>query len=210
MKIRKYVTGITGLVFVIIGISASPPDYKGKPWNGELQYIPGKIIAAFYDEGGEGIAFHNPAAKNNGSEGIGLARNGKYEIGISSTRLGLDKFKDGTDLPADKYYVGWIVPEEWLNYSVDVKTAGTYQINMLLSTAKEATEISLSVDGVDKTGAIILEITGHVHTWLMCTNIAEIKLEKGRQVITLKFLKQGHMNIQYLEFVLKVSEKVKL
>jgi hypothetical protein len=209
MKTRKYIIAIICLVFVIIDIAATPPDYKGKPWNGELQYIPGKIIAAFYDEGGEGIAFHNPATKNNGSEGIGLARNGRYEVGISSTRLGLDKFKDGTDVAADKYYVGWIVPEEWLNYSVDVKASGTYQINMLFSTAKEATEISLSADGVDKTGAISLETTGHVHIWLMCTNIAEIKLEKGRHVLTLKFLKQGYMNLQYLEFIPKVSGKFK-
>jgi hypothetical protein len=205
MKIRTYIIGIVGLALVISLSVAFVPDFKGKPWNGAMQIIPGKITAAFYDEGGEWVAFHNPATKNNGSEGIGLARNGRYEVGISITRPGLDKFMDGTALPFDKYYVGWIVPEEWLNYSVDVKTAGTYQINLLATSAKDAAEISLSINGVDKTGAIIMETTGHVHTWRLFSNIAEIKMEKGPQVLTLKFIKEGFMNVQYLEFVSKAT-----
>jgi hypothetical protein len=203
MKTKTCILGIVSLVFVICGSSAILPDYRGKPWSGKRQIIPGKIIAAFYDEGGESIAFHNPAAKNNGSEGIGLARNGKYEVGISITRPGLDKFTDGTTMPFDKYYVGWIVPGEWLNYSVDVKTEGIYQINLLATSARNEASISLSVNGVDKTGPITIETTGHVHTWRLFSRITEIKLDEGPQLITLKFIKEGYMNIQYLEFISK-------
>ena len=203
MKERRLIAIIVGLALVHSISAAQQIDIKSKPWKGERQIIPGKITAAFYDEGGEGVAFHNPAAKNNGSEGIGLARDGRYEVGISVTRPGIDKFLDGTALPFDKYYVGWIVPDEWLNYSVDVKTAGTYQINMLSSVARDSTEISLSVDGADKTGTIILETTGHVHTWRMFADIAELELEEGPHVLTLKFLRKGFMNVQYLEFVSK-------
>ena len=203
MKARRFIVVIVGLALVHSIGAAQQIDVKSKPWKGERQIIPGKITAAFYDEGGEGVAFHNPAPKNNGSEGIGLARDGRYEVGISVTRPGIDKFLDGTALPPDKYYVGWIVPDEWLNYSVDVKTAGTYQINMLSSVARDSTEISLSVDGADKTGTIILETTGHVHTWRMFTDIAELELEEGLHVLTLKFGRQGFMNVQYLEFISK-------
>ena len=203
MKARRFIVVIVGLALIHSIVAAQQIDVKSKPWKGERQIIPGKITAAFYDEGGEGVAFHNPAPKNNGSEGIGLARDGRYEVGISVTRPGIDKFLDGTALPPDKYYVGWIVPDEWLNYSVDVKTAGTYQINMLSSVARDSTEISLSVDGADKTGTIILETTGHVHTWRMFTDIAELELEEGLHVLTLKFGRQGFMNVQYLEFISK-------
>ena len=201
MKERRLIAIIVGLALVHSISAAQQIDIKSKPWKGERQSIPGKITAAFYDEGGEGVAFHNPAAKNNGSEGIGLARDGKYEVGISVTKPGIDKFLDGTALPYDKYYVGWIVPDEWLNYSVDVKTAGKYQINMLSSVARDSTEISLSVDGAEKTGTIILETTGHVHTWRTFTNIAELELEEGPHVLTMKFVRTGFMNVQYLEFV---------
>lgn len=208
MKTRTYISNIVGLALVISISAALPQDIKSRPWNGERQIIPGKITAALYDEGGEGVAFHNPAAKNNGSEGIGLARNGRYEVGISITRPGIDKFTDGTALPFDKYYVGWIVPGEWLNYCVEVTTTGTYQINLLASSARAEAAISLSVNGVEKTGTIFLETTGHVHTWRLFTNIAEIELEKGPHVLTLKFVKEGLMNVQYLEFVPKATAAI--
>ena len=201
--------GSIGLALVISSHAASPPDLKTKPWKGERQTIPGKITAAFYDEGGEGVAFHDTDAKNNGSGSLNRGPEEKDNfrkdeaVDISYTKPAFDKFTDGTALEADKYYVGWIAPEEWVNYSVDVKTAGTYQINLLSTAAKEAAEISLSVDGVDSTGAIVLKTTGHVHTWRMNTNLAEIKLAKGPHVLTLKFAKEGLMNVQYLEFVPK-------
>jgi hypothetical protein len=200
---RSFITGMITLCLIFLTSAALQPDRQSKPWNGKKQVIPGKIIAAFFDEGGEGIAFHNPAAKNNGSEGIGLARNGRYEVGISTTKPGLDKYKDGTPVPYDKYYIGWTVPGEWLNYSVDVQNAGTYLINMLASSARNDAAISLLVNGEDVVGEIVLETTGHVHTWQLYANLAEIKLEKGPQILTLKFLKQGLMNVQYLEFVQK-------
>jgi len=201
MKARRFIVVIVGLALVHSISAAQQIDILSKPWKGERQIVPGRITAAFYDEGGEGIAFHNPAGKNNGSEGIGLARDGRYEVGISVTKPGIDKFLDGTSLPFDKYYVGWIVPGEWLNYSVDVKTTGTYQVNMLSSVARDSTAISLSVDGADKTGTIFLKTTGHVHTWRMCINIAELELEEGPHLLTLKFLRTGFMNVQYLEIV---------
>ena len=203
MKVKKIIIGICLLFFVISNCMALSPESKSKPWNGTRQVIPGKIVAAFFDEGGEGIAFHNPATKNNGSEGIGLARNGRYEIGISTTKPNLDKYIDGTPMPYDKYYIGWTVPGEWINYSVDVKNSGTYQINMLAASAKDDAAISLSVDGKDQTGEIVLESTGHVHTWKMYSDIGELKLEKGAQILTLKIEKQGLLNIQYLELLPK-------
>ena len=203
MKTIRYIIGLVGLALVISLSAAFVPDFKGKPWNGQMQSIPGKITAAFYDEGGEGVAFHNPATKNNGREGIGLARNGRYEVGLSITRPGLDKLTDGTAMLFDKYYIGWIVPGEWLKYSVDVKTAGIYQVNLLATSAMNAAEISLTVNDVDKTGSIIIETSGHVHTWRLYSNIAEFRLEKGPQVLQLKFIKEGFMNVQYLEFIPK-------
>jgi hypothetical protein len=41
---------------IIDSHAASPPDYKGESWKGEWQAIPGKMAAAFCDEGGEGVA----------------------------------------------------------------------------------------------------------------------------------------------------------
>ena len=55
---------------------AGTPDilssYKGTPYEDSryhdgAQKIPGKVYCAYYDRGGEGVAYHDADAKNNGS-----------------------------------------------------------------------------------------------------------------------------------------------
>jgi len=47
-------------------------QYKGVPYHdsrydGSPQKIPGRVLCAYYDEGGEGVAYHDTDAKNHGS-----------------------------------------------------------------------------------------------------------------------------------------------
>jgi hypothetical protein len=195
--------------------AAVPEDYKGKPWRGKMQVIPGKITAAYYDTGGEGVAYHDIDAKNRGSGSLNRGPEEKNNfrkdegVDISYTKAAFDKFADGKVLEIDHYYVGWTMAGEWVNYTVDVKKPGTYQVNMLASSNNKNAEISLAVNGADKTGSIVVESTGHWHTWKMYDNVAEIKLDQGPQVLTLKFVKEGNMNVQYLEFVPKAEKESK-
>jgi len=124
-------------------------------------------------------------------------------VDVSYTKAAFDKFADGKVLDVDQYYVGWTSVGEWLNYTVDVKAAGIYTINLLASSNNANAEINLNVNGVDKSGPIVLASTGHWHKWNMYNKVAEVSLEKGKQVLTLKFVKEGNMNVQHLEFVLK-------
>jgi hypothetical protein len=203
---------LTSAAFLAEVAAEIPTDYKGKPWKGTMRAIPGKVTAAFYDEGGEGVAYHDVDKVNHGS---GELNKGKEEkdtfrkdegVDISYTKAAFDKFTDGKKLEVDQYYVGWTATGEWLNFSVDVKEVGVYEINMLASSNNKNAEISLSINGEDKTGAIVVESTGHWHTWKNYEKIAEIKLEKGPQLLTLKFVKEGNMNVQYLEFVPKKAK----
>ncbi|HLX62060.1 MAG TPA: carbohydrate-binding protein [Planctomycetota bacterium] len=203
------ITLACAFLFVAVHAADIPADYKGKPWQDKPQTIPGKIIAAFYDTGGEGVAYHDVDAKNQGSgtlnKGPEEKNNFRKEEGVdvSYTKAAFDKFADGTKLEVDKYYVGWTAAGEWLNFTVNVETAGTYTVKMLASSNNKDAEISLSVNNADKTNSIVLESTGHWHTWKMYEKIAEIPLEKGPQLLTLKFVKEGNMNVQFLEFELK-------
>ena len=49
------------------------------------------------------------------------------------------------------------------------------------------------------------ELTCRRNRWRASNNVAEVTLEKGTQLLTLKFLKQakGTINVQYIEFVPK-------
>ena len=47
--------------------------YQDSRYHGGAQPIPGKVQCAFYDLGGEGVAYHDSDAKNSGSGGLNPA-----------------------------------------------------------------------------------------------------------------------------------------
>lgn len=64
MKSLRTIMGISGMAFALNGNAALPPDYQGKPfedaiYKGGPQVIPGKVECAYYDLGGEGVAYHD-------------------------------------------------------------------------------------------------------------------------------------------------------
>ena len=90
---------------------------------------------------------------------------------------------------------------------MDVSQPGVYTVNSHLSSNNQNAEISLEFDGRDVTGPIVIPTTGHWHKWRVCNNLAEVKLDKGLHVLTLKFVKEGNMNVDYLEFLAKGEGK---
>jgi hypothetical protein len=210
MKTGHVLAGLVmfGLAAAALAQTAPPPAaYAGKPYQLHPQTIPGRVEAEFYDTGGEGVAYHDSDAGNNGSGKLNkgssdLDRFRKDEdVDISYTKTGIDKTVDGQDETFGALYVGWTVPGEWIKYTVDVQQPGRYAINAHLSSNNQNAEIGLDFDGVDATGPIVIPTTGHWHRWRICNKLAEVKLDKGIHVMTLKFLKEGNMNIDYLEFL---------
>ncbi len=225
---------LLAIVACLIGVGATaliadvPADYKGKPFKGKMQTIPGKLILAYYDEGGEGVGYHNKDKKNHGSGELNRGPEEKNNfrknegISISYTKSGFDKWMDemvdgkkvvGKKLPVDDYYVGWTAQGESLNYTVDVQKAGTYTLNVPASSynddknKKNDMELSLSVDG-DKKCALKLAETTNYHHWKMNNNVAEIKLEKGVHLLKMTIEKEQHAgNLMYIDFVEKTAAK---
>src|ERR1700678_2851846 len=130
--------------------------YKGAPYSdgryqSGAQKIPGRVLCAYYDLGGEGVAYHDSDAKNNGSGALNPA-NGTYlnefrmneGVDTSYTKFDLDPKID--DNPYDKVvpptnllYVGWTVPGEWFNVTVDVAEAGEYAADLLYTSNRGGT-----------------------------------------------------------------------
>src|SRR5271170_3252637 len=121
-------------------------QYKGLPYHdsrysGGPQAIPGKVMCAYYDLGGEGVAYHvasrdNTPPKNQGSGGLNPA-DGTYlhEFRMKeAVSTSFTKYHDVIDdsefdlvkPPEDMMYVGWTAPGEWINLTVNIKTAGVY------------------------------------------------------------------------------------
>jgi len=125
---------VLGGVFLLCetaGMGAPEDDflaqYKGTPYHdsrytGGAQVVPGVVMCAYYDLGGEGVAYHDSDVKNNGSGALNPA-NGTYlnefrmneGVDISYTKMGLDPKIDDNPYdrivpPANLLYVGWTVP----------------------------------------------------------------------------------------------------
>lgn len=209
--IPRGVALLNGLV--VLGIFG---QVGSKPWKGSPQVLPGRVECELYDEGGEGIAYHDADSINNGSGKLNPA-NGKYlnefrmqeGVDISYTKPGdIDNNNYNLVKPLmDQLYVGWTVSGEWINYTVMVKETGLYRIGLMYTSNKKGC-ITLSMDGKDIAGKIQVPTTYRKddtvawrqwHHWNKVDSIAGVRLDKGKHVLTL-YSVSGDMNYDYLEF----------
>src|SRR5579863_2218825 len=107
-------------------------QYKGMPYSdtryqGGPQKVPGRVLCAYYDLGGEGVAYHDTDSQNHGSGELNPA-DGTYlnEFRIhEGVDISYTKFERKTPIddnpfnkvvpPRDLFYVGWTQPGEWFN-----------------------------------------------------------------------------------------------
>lgn len=180
-----------------------------------VQPIPGKVQCELYQWGGEGVAYHDSDSVNSGSGRLNPA---------NGDRLNEYRMKEAVDISYTKaknidntiynkvqpemgsLYVGWTVPGEWIKYDISVKESGTYMVS-LMYTAHDNGEVVLDFDGQQA-------LLGYVpttydaadtiawrqwHHWNK-VDLGEIRVKKGRHVLTLRTHSAGNMNYDYLEF----------
>ena len=200
-------------------------DYKGTPYH-DAQYksgaqkIPGKVICAYYDLGGEGVAYHDSDAKNHGSGELNPA-DGTYlnefrineGVDTSYTKFKRDPPIDDTQYdkvtpPPDLLYVGWTEPGEWFNVTVDVAEAGDYTADLLYTSNRGGT-ISIDVNGEPATTPLNLRTTYDAtdplawrqwHHWNLAAKIARFHFGAGKNVLTVRVVTQGQMNLASFDF----------
>ena len=163
---------------------APPASTAFLPFN---VYYGAVLQAENFDNGGEGIAYHDKEPKNLG---------GAYgNTGVDIERL-----------PGSGFFVGYIQPSEWLNYTVNVQTAGLYSVGFhfrpLGSNLAGNAKFHLEVDGVNVTGAISVPTGPFTFTTL---NKAGVRLTAGKHVLRVFFdssaPKQGYLgNFDWISF----------
>src|ERR1700741_1365686 len=145
--------------------------YQGVPYHDSRyhngpQKIPGRVLCAYYDLGGEGVAYHDTDPRNHGSGELNPA-DGTYlnefriHEGVDTSYTKFDRKPDQIDdnpydkivPPRDLLYVGWTEPGEWFNITVDAASAGTYVADFLYTSNRGGT-ISIDVNGMDATGPL--------------------------------------------------------
>ena len=206
-----------------------PKDYQGKPFQDSAhtsgpQSIPGRLEAALYDLGGEGIAYHNVDAINHGSGELNY-QEGHCEEGVPAyvchfregEGVDISYVKKRADLNHpnmvtpdwQQLYIGWTEDGEWTNYTIDVKKAGKYKIVALYSNLAQSVEFSLNNKPaadcklpVDVAKQFPIDkypewIVWHIWNKAEC---GEINFpDSGRQLLTLHY-KKGN-NLAYFDFM---------
>jgi hypothetical protein len=203
-----------------------PSQYTGVPYHDSryqsgAQTIPGRVLCAYYDLGGEGVAYHDTDPQNHGSGELNPA-DGTYlnefriHEGVDTSYTKFDRKPTQIDdnpfdkmvPPPDLLYVGWTEPGEWFNITVDVAHEGTYAADFLYTSNRGGT-ISIDVNGKDATGPLKIAPTYDAadpvawrqwHHWNLASNLFKIRLSKGKNVLTVHILTGGNMNLAYFDF----------
>ncbi len=162
------------LVSNTFSISGSAPPPAGQPWNGVAQAVPGTVEFENYDLGGEGVAYHDTTATNDG---------GQYR---TSEAVDLEATSDAPG----GYNVGYIYPGEWINYTVNVTQAGAYTLGFRVSSPGPGGTFHLTVNGIDATGPLVIPDTGG---WQVFTTVLRpgVNLAAGLQTWRLIFDANG-------------------
>ena len=156
-----------------------------QPYNGTPITIPGSFDAAFYDdfEGGPGqnIAYLDVGRNNEGD-------------------FRTDEYVDCATDENEGATVGWVSDGEWLEYTINVQTAGAYKLEMRYSCGNTngGGPIYFEIDGNKVSEDISVAYTGDWSNWQTKT-VEGIRLPQGRHILRLAAT-QGEINIGRLSF----------
>jgi hypothetical protein len=179
------------------------------------------VLCAYYDLGGEGVAYHDTDPQNHGSGELNPA-DGTYlnefriHEGVDTSYTKFDRKPTPFDdnpfdkivPPRDLLYVGWTEPGEWFNITVDAAQEGNYAADFLYTSNRGGT-ISIDVNGKDATGPLQIATTNDPadpvawrqwHHWNLAAKLFKLHLSKGKNVLTVHILTGGNMNLAYFDF----------
>ncbi len=146
--------------------------------DGTPHAVPGAINASYFDIGGEGIAYHDVDATNKG---------------------GFNRIDEGVDTEgSEDGNVGYVVNGEWVEYTIDVASAGTYTFEIRVASEPGGGQFHLEFDGVDKTG---IQNVGATGGWSSYTTlrVEGVGLDAGVQVMRMA-VEVGDFNFATMTF----------
>ncbi len=174
-------------VLLYINVSAQ----VNKAHQGILQTIPGVIDPAWFDEGGEGVAYHDMGQVNSFCPGVR-----GFDCLRSNTGVGV------VNSPIYPSTLGFTNVGEWTNYTVEVTETGIYNAQLTYSTSinnDPSRRLDMLIDGNPINGFALVP-TGDWHLYGV-SNANGINLTKGTHVLTLRIAGFAEYNYNQIQFI---------
>ncbi|MBL9174497.1 MAG: carbohydrate-binding protein [Verrucomicrobiales bacterium] len=154
----------------------------GDPWR-VRRNGPTRIEAENFDEGGEGLGYHDTTLVNSG----GAHRREAVDMAPISD--------DGGGIA-----VGWIEAGEWLEYSLQVEESGLYRVRARTARGQSRNRtVRFLFDGTNRSGDVVVPATGDWNNYVIVES-GPIELTAGAQVLRLD-LASGGFNLNWIELV---------
>ena len=173
------------------------PDYgeTTKPY--VPHSIPGTIPAAYYDIGARGLSYSDSDYWNDGDGG--------YNDGWVFRNDGVDVEGSDDDINIP-YTVGWTEAGEWLGYTIQNVTPGTYDVSFSIAAPSSGGIFYAQLEG-QNLGVIDVPATGGWYNWDDIP-AQTVTLSEGDKFLKIQIVQAG-FNIQSITFdlVLSTDEK---
>ena len=139
------------------------PPVPSRPYAGTPQAIPGTIAVGRYDEGGEGVAYHDTTKGNSQSKA----------------------WRTEGDVDCTEHDVGSLSGGEWLRYTVDVAEAGDYRVMFTYGTSYPGRHLAVFLCDDEEVGRIELPRHEYGDDWSVTSKRETvIRLPAGRHSLT--------------------------
>lgn len=151
---------------------------------GVSHLVPGRIEAENFDQGGEGVGFHAPPAKN------GADKDRRWKLyrpdeGAPIGSEGLGRLMSGN------YSTAVLMPGAWWRYTLEVAAPGDYTVVLRAQTNEKDRKVRVQIDGAE--AGVIAVLPTHERRddykyrfmYWGETAIENVALKKGKQVLTL-------------------------
>ena len=143
--------------------------------------LPGRVEAERFDIGGAGVAFFDCDEENIG---------GAFRVG----GVDIEPCSEGG------FNVGWMCPNEWLEYTVNIAAAGPYVVRARLASGAGGGNFRLQIDGAPVTPQIAAPPTGGWQNWTSVIAIAT--LPAGQHILRFQnSASDGEYNINYFDIL---------
>jgi|WetSurMetagenome_2_1015567.scaffolds.fasta_scaffold00060_32 hypothetical protein len=218
--------------FISLSNATIPAGYTGTPFSfdtlqGRPQQIPGVIKGVFFDNGGEGVAFHE-SNSNTQNQGGSMRKNAAgqqiqadFPVDMQNFLICRDHEESGDQSDTGSWFLGWTFTSEWQKHTVHVNTAGIYYVTFHMAESDSPNIVGLTFyNGTNVTSDSVKNLRKSIipsdcgcggceywHAWGTFDNVDSIALDTGLQVFQLSFI-QGNWNFDKIIFTLKEATGV--